>query len=85
MTARISNIAREANRTYRVTLESETGGVIGSYVFTVGGQDLEFISWSDDFAEYTKQPLRKLFEAISAFHEAQSLDLPAKEPKKSDT
>lgn len=81
MIGRISQITRESENVYLVTLESANGDELGSYVFDVG-LSLPVIAWSEEFDRYTGGPqrlqLRKLFEAISAFHEAQALELPAK-------
>ena len=80
MIGRISNIARVAHGSYRVTLETQNGDAIGSFVLHVLiDGEIRGLRAEDDFISYLgpqSPPIKELLNAVFAFDDAQTLKLP---------
>jgi hypothetical protein len=79
MIGRIAAIERVAHGSYRVSLETSGGDAIDAFVFKVADDDIEGLTPPENFEMYVgpqSPPVKQLFNAIWAFHRAQSIVLP---------
>jgi hypothetical protein len=77
MIALLKSITRRAAGSYQVVLEDANGARV--FTLTVEADDIQCVTWQDDFAEYMSQnlaPASTLFEAVMAFHRAEGLSVP---------
>jgi hypothetical protein len=82
MSARISSIIREAPRSYRVSLETNNGNSLRSFIFEVQEGEIDVVTYHDDFVLYMSHnlaPAAPLLEAVLGFHRAQNMELPIAE------
>jgi hypothetical protein len=76
--AALQSICSTGQGSYAVTVLSMKGESL-VFTFRVDDHDIQIVTWSKEFVDYMEHnlsPAQPVFEAILAFHRAQSAQLP---------
>lgn len=78
MSHHLRSIVRNALGVYSVVVESDDGTTSGAFVISVSLDEVEAVTWDDEFVRYVHAdfvPATPIMKAVLAFHRAQSLAL----------